>query len=109
MKNLTPGSAGRGAFNETVWSRSARADDGDVILAFAALATARTTVWDGAGDIVAIGLVVRRGLGEFADLAVGTGRRCAAFGARSEATIDAVTVGIAGYDEHSPFGLRGID
>src|SRR5664280_3218262 len=87
---------------------SARADDGDDV-AFATLATAGAAARNGAGNVVAVDLAVGHGLGEFVRLAIGVGRRRAAFGARGEATVDAVAVGIVGNDEHAPLRLRGID
>ena len=88
---------------------SARADDGDQVVAFGALAAAGAAGRDRAGDLVAIDFAEGRGLGEFARLAIGIGGRRAAFGAGRQTPVDAVAVGVIGDDEYAPFRLRGID
>ena len=82
------------------------ADDGDEIVAFGPFAAARTAVRNGAGDVVTVDFAVARGLGKLMRLAIGVGRRRAAFVAGRQATVDAIAVGIVGDDEHLSVRLR---
>src|ERR1019366_7642006 len=84
----------------------ARADDGDDVAGVAA-AAAGAAGRDRAGDVIAVDLAVGRGRGELVRLAIGVGRRRAAFVARCEAAVDAIAVAVIGDDEHAPFRLRG--
>lgn len=61
-----------------------------------------------AGNFLAIDLVECLGLCKSLRLAVGIGGRHAALFPRSQATIDAVAVGVIGDDEHAPLGLRSV-
>src|SRR5436190_4997779 len=84
----------------------ARALDRDELIAGAAFAGTGVGR-DRAGDLFLADLAVGCGLGEFPRLAVGRCRCRAALGARRQATVDAVAVGIVGDDEYTFFGLRG--
>src|ERR1700730_2682930 len=80
--------------------RSARALDGDEFLA-AAAATEAGIGGNSPGNLVAIHLAKRTGLGKCTRLAVRGRNRHAAAGTAGQASIDAVTVGIVGDDEHA--------
>src|SRR5262249_46715500 len=68
-------------------AKSARADDGDEVVAGGAVAGARAARRNGAGDVVAVDFAERQRLGELARLAIGVGDGGAAFGARSETAV----------------------
>jgi hypothetical protein len=85
---------------------SARADDGDYV-AGVVTAAAAIGIGDCSGNIATIRLMVGRSLRESLRLAIGVGRRRAAFFAGGKATVDAIAVGIIGDDEHASLGLCG--
>jgi hypothetical protein len=87
--------------------RSARALDGDEVVAGATFARARAAGRNGTGYVVAIDLAEGHGLREFVRVAVCIRRGLPAGCARCKAAIDAVTVGVIGDDEYPLFGLRG--
>src|SRR4051794_527556 len=80
------------------WNASARALNGDELLADAA-AAGIVGHRNGSGDVVLVDLVERGGLGELARLAIGGRGRRAAMRAGGEAPVDAVAVGRVGDDE----------
>src|ERR1700682_3441302 len=84
---------------------SARALDGDEFLA-AAAATEAGIGGNSPGNLVAIHLAKRTGLGKFTRLAVRGRNGHAAARTAGQASIDAVTVGIVGDDEHALFRPR---
>ena len=88
-------------------SRSARALDGDEVVAVRAVTGARTARRDRAGDVVAIDLAEGQSLAEFVGAAIGIRRGGAAGRARGEAAVDAIAVAVIGNDEQPLLGLRG--
>src|SRR5258708_32232083 len=85
-------------------SASARALDGDELLADAA-AAGIVGHRNGSGDVVLVDLVERGGLGELARLAIGGRCGRSAMRAGGEAAVDAVAVGRVGDDEGARLGL----
>ena len=88
-------------------SKSARALDGDEVVAMRAVAGAGAAGRDGAGDVVAIDLAVGQCLAEFVRAAVGIRRGGAAGRAGGEAAIDAIAVAAIGDDENALLSVCG--
>ena len=86
---------------------SARALDGDEVVATAAVAGAGAAGRNRAGNVVAIDLAVGQSLREFVCAAIRIGGRLTAGRAGREAAIDAVAVAVVGDDENALLRMCG--
>src|SRR6185437_13425576 len=86
---------------------SARALNGDEVVAAAAFARGAGVGRDGAGNVVAAHLAERIRLRESVRAAIGVGHRLAAGSTGGEARIDAIAVRLVGENEHALLGVRG--
>ncbi len=87
--------------------KSARALDGDELVAMGATAGAGGARRDRAGNVVTIDLAIGQRVAELVVAAVRIRRRYAAGRARCQAKVDAVAVDVVGDDEDALFRLRG--
>src|SRR5579872_289896 len=85
---------------------SARALNGDEMVAAAAFARGAGVGRDGAGNVVAAHFAERVRLRERVRAAIGVGHRLAAGSTRGETCVDAIAVRLVGEDEHALLGVR---